>query len=121
MGWNIQLPDAEYYDLYSATLDGIVREVQDQKAVAIDTETDGLNIVECNPYYWSLSWTSENGRDRRLTLNANAFPAFKHIFSDYERNWVFVNAKFDAHMMENGKHPIKGKLIDVSVMHALLY
>jgi DNA polymerase-1 len=121
MGWNIQLPDAEYYDLQSPGLDGIVREIRDQKSVAIDTETDGLSIVRCRPYYWSLSWTSENGRDRRLSLKADAFPAFKDIFNDCNRNWVFVNAKFDAHMMANGGFPLRGKLVDVSVMHALLY
>lgn len=121
MGWNIQLPDAEYYHLQSPDLDGVVREVADQRSVAIDTETDGLSIIRCKPYYWSLSWTSQNGKDRRLTLNADAFPAFKRVFDDIERSWVFVNAKFDAHMMYNGGFPIKGKLVDVSVMHALLY
>lgn len=121
MGWNIQLPDAEYFDLQSPDLDGLVREINDQKAVAIDTETDGLSIVHCMPYYWSLCWTRHNGADRRVTLNADALPAFKQAFNDIERNWVFVNAKFDAHMLANGGYPIKGKLVDVSVMHALLY
>jgi DNA polymerase I-like protein with 3'-5' exonuclease and polymerase domains len=121
MGWNIQLPDAEYYELQSPNLDGLVREIKDNRTVAIDTETDGLSIVKCRPYYWSISWNSTNGRDRRVTLNADAFPAFKHIFSDYERSWALVNAKFDAHMFANAGFPLNGKLIDVSVMHALLY
>ena len=121
MGWNIQLPDAEYYTMDSPGLDGVVREVIDQKAVALDTETDGLVLHKCLPYYWSLSWTSSNGRDRRLTLPASTMPAFKRAFDDSEKTWVFANAKFDMHMLANvDVHP-RGKLVDVAVQHALLY
>lgn len=121
MGWNLKLPDAEYYTIKTEGLDGVVREVRDQKAVALDTETDGLNIVESKAFYFSLSWTSENGRDRRLTLSWDALPAFKHVFSDIERSWVLANAKFDAHMLANRHYPLMGKLIDIQVQHALLY
>jgi len=121
MGWNIQLPEAEYYHIQSPSLDGLVREIQDNRTIAIDTETDGLSIVHCRPYYWSISWNSSNGRDRRVTLNADTFPAFKYIFNDYERSWALVNAKFDAHMFANAGFQLRGKLVDVSVMHALLY
>jgi DNA polymerase-1 len=121
MGWNIQLPDAEFYTLDSPELDGVVREVIDQKEVAIDTETDGLVLHKCKPYYWSLSWTSANGLDRRLTMPASTMNAFKRAFDDTEKHWVFANAKFDMHMISNIGIDIKGLLVDVAVMHALLF
>lgn len=121
MAWNLDIPDAEYYTLSDPALDGIVREVYDQKKVAIDTETDGLDLMRSKPYYWSLSWTSDGGRDRRLTMPADTMPAFKRSFADLNKNWVFANAKFDVHMCANRGINIEGRLIDVSVMHALLY
>lgn len=121
MAWNLQVPDAEYYTLSDPALDGIVREVYDQKRVAIDTETDGLDLIRCKPFYWSLSWTSQDGRDRRLTMPAETMRAFKNSFDDLDKNWIFANAKFDVHMCANKGVDIKGRLLDVSVMHALLY
>ncbi len=121
MGWNIKMPDAEYFTLQHPGLDGLVREITDQKAVAIDTETDGLVLHKCRPYYWSICWTNERGRERRITLPADTLGAFKYAFNDYEKKWVFANAKFDMHMLANlDIHP-KGQLVDVQVMHALLF
>ncbi len=123
MGWNIELPDPEYITLSSKNLDSIVREVTDVSHVAIDTETDGLILHQSRPYYWSLCWKSKENsqRERRLTLPAETFGAFKRAFDDYEKHWIFANAKFDMHMMANLDVHIKGRLIDVSVMHALLF
>lgn len=121
MGWNIQLPDAEYYTPESPELDGVIREVCDQKEVAIDTETDGLILHRCIPYYWSLSWTSSNGRDRRLTMPSSTLLPFKRAFDDTEKTWVFANAKFDMHMLANVDIHPKGLLADVAVQHALLF
>ena len=121
MSWNISLPDAEYYTLSNPKLDGLIREVTDQRAVAFDTETDGLSITNCLPYWWSMSWTSSNGKDRRMTLHEDTFDAFGPVFRDMNRSWVLANAKFDAHMMENKGHPLRGQLIDIQVMHALLH
>lgn len=121
MGWNIQLPDAEYFTLDSPGLDGLVREIKDQKEVAIDTETDGLSLHKSRPYYWSLCWANARGLERRVTLNANTLGAFTDSFDDYEKKWVFANAKFDMHMLANLDIHIKGQLIDVQVMHALLF
>lgn len=120
MGWNIEMPDAEYFTLQHPGLDGLVREVADQKAIAIDTETDGLILHKCRPYYWSICW-GDKGRERRITLPADTLGAFKRSFDDYEKKWVFANAKFDMHMLANlDIHP-KGLLVDVQVMHALLF
>lgn len=121
MAWKTDIPEAEYYDLRSPGLDGLVREIQDLTRAATDTETDGLDKINCIPYYWSLGWTSSDGRDRRVTMPAETMVAFKSVIADPNRSWVFANAKFDAHMFENAGYPLRGKLIDVAVMHALLY
>lgn len=121
MGWNLQLPPAEYYTLESEKLDGLVRQVRDLKSLAIDTETDGLTLHKCRPYYWSISWSEPGGRDRRITMPSSTLECFKESFSDYNKRWVLANAKFDCHMLENVGMPLNGHLIDVSVMHALLY
>lgn len=121
MGWNIGLPTAEYFTPEHEGLDGLIREIRDTKHVAIDTETDGLNLHKCRPYYWSLSWESQNKRDRRITMPWNTLKYFKDSFNDYDKNWILANAKFDCHMLENIGTPLMGNLIDVSVMHALLY
>ena len=121
MAWNLQIPDAEYYTLSDPRLDGVVRAVRDQRRLAIDTETDGLNITTARPYYWSLSWADRAGLERRMTMPAETMQAFSDSFSDYNKEWIFANAKFDVHMCANVDTHIKGKLLDVSVMHALLY
>lgn len=120
MGWNLEVPEAEYYTLESPELDGLVREVYDQPIVALDTETDGLDLIRCKPYYWSLSW-KRHGTKRRICMPAETMPAFKRSFRDYNKRWVFANAKFDVHMCANNDIDVKGELIDVAVMHALLY
>ncbi len=121
MPWNIELPPAEYFGYGYAGLDGLVREIEDQRTVAIDTETDGLILHKCRAYYWSLSWKGANGRDRRVTLRDDTLQCFKRAFADYDKRWVFVNAKFDMHMLANAGAELKGNLIDVAVMHALLF
>ncbi len=121
MGWNIKMPDAEYFTLEHPGLDGLVREIADKKEVAFDTETDGLILHKCRPYYWSMCWKSENGRERRATLPADTLGAFKSSFDDYEKKWVMANAKFDMHMVSNLGINIKGQLVDIQVMHALLF
>lgn len=121
MPWNLTLPPAEYFTTDTRNLDGLIRQVQDLKVLSIDTETDGLTLHKCIPYYWSISFTESNGLDRRITLNAQVLKHFKTSFSDYDKSWVLANAKFDCHMLENFGSPIKGHLIDTAVMHALLY
>lgn len=121
MGWNIALPPAEYFTTASEGLDGLIRQIYDTDKCAIDTETDGLNLHKCRPYYWSLSFTEPNGRDRRITMPHDTLGYFKRSFDDYGKKWILANAKFDCHMLENIGSPLRGDLIDVAVMHALLY
>lgn len=121
MSWNIALPTAEYFTNESPGLDGLIRQVYDLKALSIDTETDGLTLHKCIPYYWSISFAEPNGKERRITLHAQTLKYFKDSFNDYNKNWILANAKFDCHMLENFNTPLKGNLIDVAVMHALLH
>lgn len=121
MAWNVELPPAEYYTLASGPkLDALVREITAQKAVAIDTETDGLNLWKSIAHYWSLSW-EDGGVEKRVALEAATLPRFKDAFADREKTWVFANAKFDMHMLANVGTTFAGKCVDTSVMHALLY
>ena len=114
--WNIQLPDTEYYDHNSPGLMAVVREVIDTPEVAIDTETTGLINWKDIPLYFSLAWGT-----RRMTLNVSALPYFAEAFKDKNKRWILANAKYDAHILANVGIVIAGELVDVQVMHSLLY
>lgn len=116
MAWNTCLPAAEWYDVGDEKLDGLIREVQDTKRVAIDTETTGLNIVCDLPLFWSLSWG-----ERRICMPASTLFCFEHIFKDPNRTWLGANIKYDNHILANVGMDLAGDLVDVQVMHALLY
>lgn len=123
MGWNIRLPDAEWYDVDSPHLESLVNEVCDQEVVAIDTETTGLKVWRDHVLFWSLAW----GPHRRVCMPAGTLGVFKEAFTDSAKRWVFANAKYDLHMLANtgamvGQEiRIAGDCIDTAVMHALLY
>lgn len=129
MGWNIDLPDTPYVCLYDAPSTGLneIRvgtedfnamwnEMAAQTFIAIDTETTGRVNWKDIPLYWSLAWEG-----KRFTLNANTLPYFKPIFDNPGTNWVFANAKYDAHILANVGINFAGRLIDTCVMHSLLY
>lgn len=124
MGWNIDIPTAEWVTPATGNLESIIREIEDQPLVSIDTETTGKDdYMTETVLYWSLSWESKlrPGTFRRACLRADTLPFFNPIFSDYDREWPFVNAKFDLHRLYNMSALIKGKIYDTCVMHALLY
>jgi DNA polymerase-1 len=56
-----------------------------------------------------------------MTLNVSALHKFKEAFADPRKRWIFANAKYDAHIFANVGVHFAGKLIDICVMHALLY
>ena len=123
MGWNVQIPDAQWFTRETEGLDGLIREIGDLKNVAIDTETTGLNYMKDIVLYWSLSWDSKDkpGFIQRACLRSDVLPFFDPIFKDPTREWDFVNAKFDMHMLYNTGVNLTGKVFDTCVMHALLY
>lgn len=123
MAWNIQMPDAEWYTSETGNIEPLIREIEDHKIVGLDTETTGLNYVKDFVLYWSMSWENKDrpGHFRRVCLRADVLPFFSHIFKDYDRGWVFANAKFDMHMTYNTGVDLRGHIWDTQVMHALLY
>jgi DNA polymerase I len=122
MPWNVDVPTADYYDLEhrpgvtAAPIEHLIREIEDNKEVALDTETTGLVKWKDIPLYWSLAW-----KNRRCTIHARALPAFRRIFAEPDRDWIFANAKYDTHILANVGINIAGKLVDTQVMHALFY
>jgi len=116
MAWNVHLPPAHWYAPGDPRLESLIREVADQKVVAIDTETTGLTKWKDVPLFWSLAWG-----ERRICMPVSTLPYFREIFNDPTKDWLFVNAKYDCHMLANVGIHLAGRLIDVSVMHSLLY
>jgi len=116
MGWNIALPDAEWFTLGTPGLDSLVNEVEAMPNVSLDTETTGLNVVKDIPLYWSLSWGT-----RRVCMPAATMHRFQDAFRDKSKNWIFANAKYDMHMLAQVGFNLAGNCIDTQVMHALIY
>lgn len=117
MGWNIALPDAQYYEHGDARIPSLINELLDQDVVAIDTETTGLKVWKDQPLFWSLAW----GPHKRICLHANTLKTFSDVFDDPTKRWVFANAKFDMHMLANAGVDLAGDCVDTAVMHALLH
>jgi len=117
MGWNIHLPNAEWYDVGDSRLENLLYEVCEEDVVALDTETTGLNVWKDQILFWSLAW----GTHRRVCMPAATLPLFRVAFEDATKRWVFANAKYDMHMLANSGVHIAGTCVDVAVMHALLY
>lgn len=116
MGWNIGLPPPVWVPQGDPRIHALVREVEDNPVVAIDTETTGLNKEKCIPLFWSLSW-GEN----RFCMPSSTLHFFKKAFDDPYKTWVFANAKFDMHMIANFGIKFAGNIADTCVMHALLF
>ncbi len=117
MGWNIRLPDADWYTPKDPRLANLVEEVRDQDVVAIDTETTGLKVWKDTVLFWSMAW----GDHRRVCMPASTLRYFHESFADSTKRWVMTNAKFDMHMLANMGIELAGDCIDVAVMHSLLY
>lgn len=113
--WNTEIPKAEWYDKDSPGLGALIQEVADQKRIAIDTETTGLNVWKDVPLFWSASWG-----ERRVCLPADTLPLFREAFANKNTHWYFANAKYDMHILANYGIHILGKLVDIQVMHSLL-
>lgn len=84
--------------------------------VAIDTETDGIDIARSRPRFWSLA-TDMNSR---YFLEDTMFPEFEAVFDDPTIDWIGSHTKFDAHMLENAGYKLKGNLYCTLVMDRLL-
>lgn len=122
MQWNISIPTAEYYDVAEkpgythGPIEQLIRALEDANEIAIDTETTGLVVWKDIPLYFSLGWGS-----RRATVHARALPLLSRVFADQSKRWLLANAKYDMHILANVGIILAGTIIDIQVMHALLY
>jgi len=122
MGWNVHLPKAEWYRPEDLTANGcalltpLLNELKATRDVSIDTETTGLNIVKDIPLFWSMAWG-----ERRMCMPAATMNLFREIFADEDKRWIFANAKYDMHILNNVGFTLEGSCCDSAVMHALLY
>lgn len=121
--WHTELPPARWYTPQTPGLLELLNELRDHKLVAIDSETTGLNEVTDRVLYFSLAWRrgGVEGQEQRVCSRADCLPYFKDLFLDASRRWVLANAKYDASLFANSGSYILGDLIDVAVMHALLF
>jgi DNA polymerase-1 len=130
MGWTIDLPTTFYvaheqpshFDprtfirAGSDDFQNLVNELRAHKQIALDTETTGLVKWKDVPLYWSLAFGQ-----KRMTLHGGVLPMFMEVFNDPSKEWIFANAKYDAHILANVGITIAGRLSDTQAMHALLY
>lgn len=120
--WNVDLPDAQWIDMENAAaLNRVIGELQHIYLIAIDTETTGLDKMRDLPLFWSLAWKDFNGTPQRVCMPAETLLSFNHLFQDPERQWIFANAKYDCAILGNVGIHVAGDMIDVIVMHSLLY
>ena len=120
---NVGMPTAYFYDdgIDGAITSELIEALRKVRVIAIDTETTGLNKTRDVPLFWSLSWRSVDGQVHRCTLHAGLLHRFHKLFYDERISWVFANAKFDMHMLANAGIRFAGQVVDIQVMHALLY
>lgn len=97
-----------------------VRKVKEKIArthiVAIDTETDGIDIARSRPRFWSLA-TDKNSR---YFLEDSMLQEFEPVFNDTTIDWIGSHTKFDAHMLQNAGYSLAGNLYCTLVMDRLL-
>ena len=122
MQWNIHIPAAEYYDIQevpgytTGPVEQLIRALEDADEIAIDTETTGLVRWKDIPLYWSVAWGN-----RRATVHARTLPLFRSVFQDRSKRWLLADAKYDMHILANVGILLAGPVVDIQVMHALLY
>lgn len=114
IGWSIDRPDPIHVKTDQDIAD-LRKEMMDTDAIAIDTETTGLDIAYCTVVFWSIS-TGYN----RYFLERWALPQFKDILGDPRKAWIGSNIKYDAHMLANSGAPLAGDLMCTVVMDRLL-
>lgn len=117
-GWNIDLPSTQYFGVPTdaGKLQSLINELMNQEFIAIDTETTGLVVWKDLPLYWSLAWGG-----KRATIHAGLLPHFMEVFTNPRITWILANAKYDMHILANVGIILAGRVVDIQVMHALLY
>lgn len=83
-------------------------------ALAIDTETTGLDLLRDRVIFWSMATESE-----RYFIPMEYLLRFDPLFRRRDLTWYYANAKFDLHMLKNMGVDIRGYVHDIIVMDAM--
>jgi DNA polymerase I len=102
----------------------LLEEIQNIGAIAVDTETTGLQRWKDHVVYWSMAIGN-----RRWCLDRAALPTFRKFLQDPDRTLIFQNVNYDRWMLKNSGvdlHTYEGKSTrkiyrcwDTAVMHCL--
>lgn len=84
-------------------------------AVALDTETTGLDKMRDRVLFWSMAT-----KTKRYVFTADMLHFFSPLFEREDITWVFANAKYDLHLLRNMGIHIKGFVEDIVIMDALV-
>ena len=113
--WTLDRPEPTWVNSHEE-----VRKLKEKiartRVVAIDTETDGLDIARSRPRFWSLATDLKS----RYFLEDSLFHEFYKVFEDPRIAWIGSHTKFDAHMLQNAGYKLKGELYCTLVMGRLL-
>jgi DNA polymerase-1 len=89
--------------------------LQAQKAIGLDTETTGLDIIRDFPVLWSVSDGVE-----RWCLSVTTMDPMEPLLVDEDVIKIGTNIKFDVHMLANVGIDVGGPLYDTIVMDWLV-
>jgi len=82
--------------------------------IAIDSETNGLDIMRCRVLCWSMAT-----EDQRYFIPYEYLLVFDPLFQRRDVIWYLANAKFDLHMFANMGVQILGPCWDIIVADAM--
>lgn len=83
-------------------------------AIAIDTETTGLDLMRDRVLFWSMAT-----EDRRWFFPYELLYAFEPLFRRTDITWYLANAKYDMHILANMGIYLAGDICDIIVMDAM--
>lgn len=102
----------------------LINLLSEQKSITFDTETTGLNDLDCEIV--GLSFSIKTGEAFYVPIDANQELAnqqlslFKPIFEDKSIEKVGQNIKFDINVLSQYKISVQGNLFDTMVAHYVL-
>lgn len=83
-------------------------------AIAIDTETTGLDVMRSRVLCWSMAT-----EDTRYFIPLKYLLFFLPLFNRPDIIWYLANAKYDLHMLSNMGVQLWGRIFDIIVMDAM--
>lgn len=120
MGYQLQWGKYSKNTWPEISYEAIIQEFQKDKPqiVAIDTETNGLNIISSKPFLMIIAWKvpSQNiGKSFAIEYNAIKVSQLLREFSIC--NYIIgANTKYDLHMLRNGGSPFPFEILNEKCM-----